>query len=710
MTTFRPNDDPAPVRGADAQADALDALLNGIAHEYGSPASRTGRGSAGPNARSDRNAAAGDVLDSARAFHRRFAAAEARSPGAAGPDPQLWEQIMASTSPPAARVARTHGAVSRSSRSVATPVSRRPLPRLVSHSWQAFGNATLALLVILAGFGLWRVYDDFNGGTPQPEATVPGLAMQPGPPDGNGVSVGTPAATPTPTFACDLSADIPIFPDVDTSPIDGAALLLTTAGDLILTCPEEPEPIVLATGLALVGPAGWPGIVGTSTGLPEDGAFQLAFIDIATGESIDVGFSERMHQYTSIGTFESPWLVRPSADDPAQWAITDFRTMQSRLLSDLVGSDLPDESYVLASASASGALAIAHRPWISSNSDEMNAQAATPDRGRSAGILIVDGSFADRRWIPLPDDLPLVWSLTLSPDGAHVALQGLTFISLLRTSDGHEIGRVDGTFGTESDGGMTWVQDGRALAWMSGRSLLTLATGGDGTPVTVWEGDADLASLRPTYDPDVVLVTRTSDHMAPGQSHSRIFSVNTVTGEVIEIEGVHVSDNREPVARFLVTGDAAIHATNGETASFRVVDAVTGEIVGEIADVTITQNPLGPDTGLRSVASTHDGSVKVVGFDASHIYVIQMAQDGVEIRRLPALDVAVDTYVDSMPIRLSDDGTMLSLTIDGDESGTRYLLDLTDPDSQWVAVPTPAGTIEAGSGPTLIYFAPGTGD
>ena len=48
-----------------------------------------------------------------------------------------------------------------------------------------------------------------------------------------------PIATPTPTTACDLSHDIPIFEDVDQSPWDGTAVLLTTAGEVVLTWTDD---------------------------------------------------------------------------------------------------------------------------------------------------------------------------------------------------------------------------------------------------------------------------------------------------------------------------------------------------------------------------------------------------------------------------------------------------------------------------------------
>src|SRR5690606_12564375 len=107
--------------------------------------------------------------------------------------------------------------------------------------------------------------------------------------------------------------------------------------------------------------------------------------------------------------------------------------------------------------------------------------------------------------------------------------------------------------------------------------------------------------LGTTYDPDVVLVTRMQAEEIATETPELVqpltYSVNTRTGESIEIEGVDVSHNLSPWladTHFLVMGDTYIQDMDGETATFRVVDAVTGETVDEIAGIAIAQDPTGP--------------------------------------------------------------------------------------------------------------------
>jgi len=196
----------------------------------------------------------------------------------------------------------------------------------------------------------------------------------------------------------------------------------------------------------------------------------------------------------------------------------------------------------------------------------------------------------------------------------------------------------------------------------------------------------------------------------PGPVQSRISSVNAVTGEVIEFDGVDISHNVSPWypdTRFMVMGDTPIQDMNAETATFRVVDAVTGEVLDELPDIQLSQDPNGPMMELRSVASTDDGRTEVIGFGASQLYLLRDVQGTLEMRQLPSPNGEVESYIGSVPLWLAGDGSQLSLTIDGDESRTRYMIDLTDPDAAWVAVPSTI--IEPGYGPENIFFVPGTG-
>ncbi|HYH11126.1 MAG TPA: hypothetical protein VD789_02135, partial [Thermomicrobiales bacterium] len=267
-----------------SDADALDAWLNGIASHSGSPSTRSGSSQRRPDARIDDHDVTGEaasLIETAIRFHRRIDEAQSRDARAAEPDPQLWETIMARTAAssaptPSATQAATanpwvahrdtlHPAPTRAKR------TSRPRRSHQQRIWSTLANLALVLAILLAGFGVWRLSDGLglppasNDNTP----TVPGFAMKASPPaespatnEPNEVIV-PPVATPAPTTDCDFSEDIPIFNGVDESPWDGTAVLLTTAGEVVLSCPEEPEGTVLmqTSPHGTVVPLEWPGVV-----------------------------------------------------------------------------------------------------------------------------------------------------------------------------------------------------------------------------------------------------------------------------------------------------------------------------------------------------------------------------------------------------------------------------------------------------------------
>ncbi len=120
------------------------------------------------------------------------------------------------------------------------------------------------------------------------------------------------------------------------------------------------------------------------------------------------------------------------------------------------------------------------------------------------------------------------------PDGA-------TVYSVVRTADGHEVGRSAADPVQNPMLTMAWVQDGTALAYLQGTSLMLLTVEGDGTLVPLLDVNDSLAALRTTYDPDVVTVSALQFEEVATEIPVTVgfltYSVNTVTGKTIEING-----------------------------------------------------------------------------------------------------------------------------------------------------------------------------
>jgi hypothetical protein len=733
-----PHDDDLQLEhGADASisdADALDTLLNEIAQEDGSPNTRSGHGHERPDVRIEDNghvSDAGTLHAATRSFHHRFAAAQAGDPGAAALDPHLWETIMTSTTPnapsphpfvtAAASVSPAASVIPTKEESCSTRTARRKVPRMLgmtgksrgpfTRPWQGLANATLALVIILAGFGIWRFYDGLNStGTPEPTPTVPGLAMQPATPEAT-ETVTAPVATPTPAYACDFTSDIPIFPKVDTSPIDGTALLVTTTGDLVLTCPEEPEPIVLTSGVTQVSPLHWPGIVSTlGEGAP--GAQPMTVVNVMSGGMVDVGIPPESMTAPWTQPTDTPWLVAPAAGNPGEWTITDLRNMNSRLYSDLAGAPVPEGTVLAASASGDTLVVV---PWIPAS--EVDPGAIPQGKGMLPTALVVNGSLDATHTIALPADLPPIIDLRLAPDGLHMALitnenrnlpGAVTHVSVVRTSDGKEVGR-DNITNTGMPGmAMTWVQGSEALTYLNGASLMLLTTDGDGTPVTLLH-DSSIEMLRSTYNPDVVTV---SGHRAtggatetPGESLFLTKSVNTRSGEILEFPEFDVRDTyfwAFPPTRYLILSDTQADDTTPTT--YRVVDPVTGEEVDTLTNVVVSELEGHTGLGRVSLVFSADGNTEVIAFRAAETYLLRESGGEADIRQLPALPgLDVESTV-TAELSISPDGSFLAATIEGGGEGDRFLIDLTDPDAMWTVYPSQAGT-----DPDSIFFVPGTG-
>lgn len=574
-------------------------------------------------------------------------------------------------------------------------------------------NIGLIVAILFAGFGVWRYYGEpgLPGGSDDPP-TVPGVAMQPSTPEPTEAPevVMPPVATPQPTTDCDFSQDIPLFQYVESSPTDGTALLLTPDGDLVLTCPEEQEDTTLATGVAGAGPREWPGIVGIYYEAEQPQVQPLAVLNLLTGEIVDIGVDPESVQYQDQTPAGSPWLVAPDYEDPGQWQVTDLRTMESRLVSDFTGGRIPEGAGILAAANgAGGSIVIA------------------PYGGGMA--LVIEGSLDHGHWISLPADLSPVTETALAPDGQHLALKsnppgredpsgellpGATHTyTIVNTTDGTEVAQSE-TF-EDFETTMQWVQDGEALVYTQDTSLMLMSTGPGTETSALIEGNPRLRLQGPTVDPDIVLASREPmgeyATVVPTGEEVHLYAVNTRTGEMVTIQGRDVSHNLDPwlpPTRFLVMYEPQI--APGGPITYPVMDAVTGEQLGEIADVPLRDIGVPgifyPDLGLRSVVGTMDGNTEIIAFDSQHIHLMTLVDGMPTVRQIASPPGLLSDVTITVSMFLSPDGSMLSLTGQGDESQTRWLLALDGEGDEWIEVPKTV----ASEDPGYILFIPGTGD
>ncbi|HYH13058.1 MAG TPA: hypothetical protein VD789_11940, partial [Thermomicrobiales bacterium] len=175
------------------------------------------------------------------------------------------------------------------------------------------------------------------------------------------------------------------------------------------------------------------------------------------------------------------------------------------------------------------------------------------------------------------------------------------------------------------------------------------------------------------------------------------------------LTGIDVSDNvawAQYPHRFLVTLDPQLD--QGGSITYQVVDATTGETIGTLDNIPLDDDgsPGYPHLGWRSVVSSADGETEVIAFDTQHIYLMRAGNGEPQVRQIASPPGVAGSWPAVASMFLSPDGTMLSLTAEGDESQTRWLLPLDGEPDEWLEVPKTV----ASEDPGYILFVPGSSD
>jgi hypothetical protein len=142
-----------------------------------------------------------------------------------------------------------------------------------------------------------------------------------------------------------------------------------------------------------------------------------------------------------------------------------------------------------------------------------------------------------------------------------------------------------------------------------------------------------------------------------------------------------------------------------EPVTYRVVDPVTGEEAGAIEDVSVAELQGHTALGRHSLAISDDGATMVVAFGSQHMYLVTLVYGDPVVLPFaapPGIPASTNGVVD---VFLSPDGSMLSLTREGDESRTRWLLHVDGESKAWIEVPSAV----PGEGPGYIFFVTGAG-
>jgi hypothetical protein len=638
----------------------------------------------------------------------------------------IWEDIMQSATRGASLVPANPRRSMPSRHIVARPSPRRLYPRTV---WTGAADVVLALLIVLASIATWRTFGGFGSSDDGGLATVPSVVQHSSTPASAAelTPAGSTVATPAQVAGCDLGSDLPIIPDLveDQSPVETTALYVvqndrTSAdprGVLKLGCAGEAG-VVLAENVVAVWQGPWPGTVGVSIlppGVDDLAAANRGYLNVASGALVTFAAttSERQLRANADG---SPWVIGLSVDDPTTLMIADLRTMETRSFAEVTGAAVPAASNLIVSTPADdGTLAVGFAQPFSESSASGTLMT---DIDAPGDILLLSASFDDTTWMTVPEPLPRISTISLSPDGSHAAVVsmgedddvGQSYrYGVINTGDGSTIGvsaeipYIDAPF-------VTWIQNGSAVAYLDGSRVQTLSVDGSGQPKTVFETDNPLFRLRTTRDPNVVVAATYLDlgYGAPANENTKdaVYAVNVATGDIHEFAG---SDASAMAGWINDAGVLVMYQKDDtwpETVTYQVFDPVTGDQIGTIADAPAvrvsprTRPTIGPD----SVTVSADGCVEVIALGTQHIYAFTAGAEGLTMRRIASpAGLLTDQFL-TAGVYLSPDGSMLSLNGEEDEGRTRYLTSLDDPAATWIEIENNVVSQDPG----IIVFAKGT--
>lgn len=574
--------------------------------------------------------------------------------------------------------------------------SRAARPRRMQ--WTPLASVAAALLVIVASFGVWQINQP-----PSEPPLAPQMAAIT-----SGDDVAQVVATPDATAVVDESGNrsIPIVQHVDEQPMDGPVIWLTNAGDVMYD--DGTEVTTIATEVTSVQP-GMPNIIRLSSEGEETTDREgnpvtpntLTYYNLLTGETLvdDGSFSSYLGSPDGYG----PLDVGTIADAPREWSIVNFETMQSESIAELTGGQFRSSDSITVNIAANhSAVAIGTSQYESEGSAVLMQQSGLPGE-----VAVIPADLSGATWVAVPDTMPTVNNISLSPDGTALAfisnpfgVEGsTTTISVVDVQSGEEIVRTEPMPRTHG-AFFQWIEDDTAFIVVNGTTIERHTLDGS-DPTVLLEAEGSLMLMPRIGVTDVLHVMVTSADITistPEPSTTQFLIINTATGETISIDGEPwFMGTSSPVQYSTSLAPVAV-SQDGLTAT--LVHPITGEEYPDlVADV---DDPMSrPDFeseegvgyySLETVRYTQAAPISIVQLADGNIAIFTTTQDSFEARL-----VDVPEELSGQQLYLSPDGRHL---IAGNswsmgEGDTMWVLDLSEETNEWMQLPPD----------TLIFFA-----
>lgn len=574
-------------------------------------------------------------------------------------------------------------------------------------------NAVLAVLLVVAGFGAWRVIDGgMTGGGNGPAPSEGHYAFAPTTPV---AKESTPEwARTEPISACDFSGPIPIFTSVQYSKYKDTALYLWkdqspsqwATGDLILRCAGEDD-TVLASDVYTAAPGPMDGIVSLHqypdpATAPDNSV--TTHLDLTTGESVTFGSSNVNMMLANGGTdyIRSEWILGVSVEDPAVLQVANLETMETREISEFT-EVIPSDRSEPWSVASGDTMVVGFRYPYSVESTEGGA--VVTGSALPGDMLILSGGFDDSRWISIPDELAAIKEAWLSPNGDYLAvatytgdvMEGQRSYAIVSTADGRLVSQSE-DMPQWDNASVSWVQDGSAIVFAEQHALKMLPAEDGASSEILLETEGDLYAPRTTYDTATVVVQEVPVQDEAGNAVAGAYAahiVDTMTGETVSIQGRDVNGMITWIPMVNTLAMVIPDASEPESTTLSFYDAVTGEHLEDVEGVpypfTTTPGSM-PLIGKASIATTPDASGTLLTIGSQYIFLTEVVDGQATVRHVPALPEPYSEYNSTVTVDISDDGTLASVIRGNDEARIRFVLDLSNLDAGWIEIPTEQGT------------------
>ena len=597
-----------------------------------------------------------------------------------------WENVMSTLAltpeaPVSNRTRRQQGLSS------PPPPPRSAKPRRMA--WTPLASIAAAVLVVIASFGVWH----FNQAPTEPPLAPQMAGIT------SGDDVAQVDAKPDAAAVVGESGNysIPIIQHVDEQPMDGPVIWLTTSGDVMYDNGTEVQ--TLASDVKFVQPSMTNILMFTRNGeeiVNKDGVpvtpSEPSFYNLGTGETL--GFT-----HTSSGSGASlhgQLGIRQVETAPNLWSVVNFDTMEWVTLNDLTGGQFPTSGTLSTSLSADGsAIAIASSQYQTESSSLLMQQTGLPGE-----IAVIPADLSEPTWVKVPDGVPPIGNMSLSQDGSKIALiSGERFrggsnmtIAVVDVETGDLLFRTQ-RVESSTFSHFQWVNDGNDFVIVADKTVQLYSLEGEeeSEPTVIYETEGTLVLMPQIGESHLLHLHESSVDLAtqtPTPETSQLVILNTDTQESVSIEGepwfpglMFPEQMTRSLAPIPVSKD-------GETAI--LVHPITEEVYPDLlADVydPIKDPDFDPETStaiyVRNVVTTADQApTSAVALADGNLAVFDTTEDSFTARVIERPEGA-----ENKQIQLSPAGDYLTIGATWEtqnENDTFFMLNLTDPDSEWI--------------------------